>query len=149
MDHFLKIFRSSLFSKVLYMGMFLCSWLKFSICDIYNMFRTIFIQYFTQNLLTFYANSRIQFDHLIIDDTIIWLCSYRIEIYVLYLKTSFCFTIEPLLLNMSTANIDKALSERFSQCRSIADEHTFVNRMSQTSTAYENFEFCCSQQKLP
>ena len=107
------------------MGMLLCSWLKFNICDMYNMFRTIFIQYFTQNLFTFYVNSRIQFDHLITDDTIIWLCSYRIEIYVLYLKTSFCFTIEPLLVNMSTANFDKAISVLFSQCWSNADEHKF------------------------
>ena len=36
MDSFLKIFRIQLFSKVLYMGMLLCSSLKFSICDIYN-----------------------------------------------------------------------------------------------------------------
>ena len=33
---FLKIFRIQLFSKVLYMGMSLCSPLKFIICDIYT-----------------------------------------------------------------------------------------------------------------
>ena len=41
MDSFLKIFRIQLFSKVLYMSMLLCSSLKFSICDIYNMFCAI------------------------------------------------------------------------------------------------------------
>ena len=33
--------------------MSLCSPLKFGICDIYNMFCTILIQYFTQNLFIF------------------------------------------------------------------------------------------------
>ena len=53
MDSFLKIFRIQLFLKVLYKGMSLCSPLKFGICDIYNMFCTILIQYFTQNLFMF------------------------------------------------------------------------------------------------
>ena len=53
MDSFLKIFRIQLFLKVLYKGMSLCSPLKFGICNIYNMFCTILIQYFTQNLFIF------------------------------------------------------------------------------------------------
>ena len=48
MDSFLKIFRIQLFSKVLYMGMLLCSSLKFIICDICNMFCAIFTHYLTQ-----------------------------------------------------------------------------------------------------
>ena len=36
--YFVKVFRIQLFSKFLYMGMSLCFLLKFSICDIYNMF---------------------------------------------------------------------------------------------------------------
>ena len=38
MDSLDKIFGIQLSSKVLYMGMMLCSSLKFSIWDIYNMF---------------------------------------------------------------------------------------------------------------
>ena len=60
MDSFLKIFRIRLFSKVLYMGMSLCSPLKFGICDIY----------FTQHLFIFYVSS-IQYDRLITTETII------------------------------------------------------------------------------
>ena len=68
------------------MGMSLFSPMKFSICDICNMFCEILIQYFTQNLFIFYVNY-IQYDHWITIETIIWLCSYIKEIYVLCLKT--------------------------------------------------------------
>ena len=57
----------------------MCS-MKFVICDIY----------FTQNLFIFYVNS-ICYDRLIIAETIIWLCSYVKEKYVLYFKTLFCY----------------------------------------------------------
>ena len=57
----------------------MCS-MKFVICDIY----------FTQNLFIFYVNS-IWYDRLIIAETIIWLCSYVKEKYVLYFKTLFCY----------------------------------------------------------
>ena len=45
MNSLLKIFRTQLVSEVLYMGMSLCSPLKHSICDIYNMFCVILTQY--------------------------------------------------------------------------------------------------------
>ena len=64
------------------MGMSLCARLKFGICDIY----------FTQNLFIFYVNS-IWYDRLITAETIIWLCSYVKEIYVLYFKTLFCYWV--------------------------------------------------------
>ena len=48
MDSFRIIFSIQLFSKVLYMEMLLCSSLKFSICDIYNMFLW-YIQYVLRN----------------------------------------------------------------------------------------------------
>ena len=80
MDSFLKTFKIQLFSKVLYVGMSLCARLKTGICDIY----------FTQNLFIFYVNS-IWYDRLIIAETIIWLCSYVKEKYVLYFKTLFCY----------------------------------------------------------
>ena len=57
MDSFLKIFRIQLFSKVLYMGMLLCSSLKFIICDIYNMFCAILTHYLTQYTNFIYINS--------------------------------------------------------------------------------------------
>ena len=57
----------------------MCS-MKFVICEIY----------FTQNLFIFYVNS-IWYDRLIIAETIIWLCCYVKEKYVLYFKTLFCY----------------------------------------------------------
>ena len=53
MDSFLKIFRIQLFSKVLYMGMLLCSSMKFNICDIYNMYSAIVTHCLTQILFIF------------------------------------------------------------------------------------------------
>ena len=53
MDSFLKILRIQLFSKVLYMGMLLCSCLKFSICEIYNMFCAVLTHYLAQILFIF------------------------------------------------------------------------------------------------
>ena len=50
---FLKIFRIQLFSKVLYMGMLLCSSMKFNICDIYNMYSAIVTHCLTQILFIF------------------------------------------------------------------------------------------------
>ena len=50
--------------------MLLCSPLKFGICDVYNMFCTILIQYFTHNLFIFYVNS-VHYDHLVTIETII------------------------------------------------------------------------------
>ena len=50
------------------LGMSLCFTLKFSICDIYSMFRAIIIQIFAQNLLRFYVNF-IQYDQLITVET--------------------------------------------------------------------------------
>ena len=70
MDFFLKIFRILLLSKVLYMGMLLCSSLKIIICDTYNMFCAIFTHYLTQVLFEFQVNS-VLLDHLIADETII------------------------------------------------------------------------------
>ena len=70
MDSFLKIFRIQLFSKVLYMGMSLCAPLKFGIFDMCNLFYAILMQYFTQNLFIFNANS-IPYDHLITAEAII------------------------------------------------------------------------------
>ena len=70
MDPFLKIFKVQFFSKVLYMGMSLCSPLKFSICDICHMFCAILADlYYTKFIYIlgkFYA-----VDHLITDETII------------------------------------------------------------------------------
>ena len=66
------------------MEMLLCPPFKVSICD--NTFCAIPIQYFTQNSFIFYVGS-IQHDHLITDETIIWLYSCLKEIYVLYFKT--------------------------------------------------------------
>ena len=49
MDPFLKILKIQFFSKVLYMGMSLCSPLKFSICDICHMFCAILVDlYYTK-----------------------------------------------------------------------------------------------------
>ena len=70
MDSFLKVFRIRRFSKVLYMGMSLCAPLKFGICDIYNLFCVILMQYFAQNLFIFYVNS-IRCYHLITAEAII------------------------------------------------------------------------------
>ena len=64
MDSFLKIFKSQLFSKVLYVGMSLCPRLKTGICDIY----------FTQNLFLFYVNS-VWYDYGW-NNNLIMLCSY-------------------------------------------------------------------------
>ena len=64
MDSLFKTFGIQLFSIVLYTGMSLCFPLKLSICDIYNIFFTILIQCFTQNLFMFNVNF-IQYDHLI------------------------------------------------------------------------------------
>ena len=61
MDSFLKVFRIQLFSKVLYIGHVAMFHTEINICDIYNMFCAILIEYFTQNL----------FRHLITPETII------------------------------------------------------------------------------
>ena len=50
--------------------MSLCPTSKFSVCDTYNMFCAVVIEYFTQNLFKFYLNS-IQYDRLITVETII------------------------------------------------------------------------------
>ena len=81
MDSFLKKFRIQLFSKVSSIDMSLCSPLKFGICDIYNMFCVIHIQYFTQNLFTLYVNS-IQYDHLIRVEAIIIMFFNEANVYL-------------------------------------------------------------------
>ena len=86
MNFFLKIFRIQLLKFYIWACHYAFHW---------NLVFEIFlIQYFTQNLFIFYVNS-IQYNHLITVETIIWLCSYIREIYVLYLKI-FCFVVEPL-----------------------------------------------------
>ena len=106
----------------LYVGMSLSAWLKFGICDIY----------FTQNLFIFYVNS-MWYDRLITDETIIWLCFYVKEIYVLYLKT-LGFLLSYFLV-ISTPNIGKVVSMLFSQRWSNADERTQLSFL----TKYKNW----------
>ena len=80
MESFLNIFRIQLFSKVYYVGMSLCAPFKFGICDIY----------FTVNLFIFNVNY-IWYNRLVTAETVTGLCSYVREIYVLCLKTLFCY----------------------------------------------------------
>ena len=64
MNSFLKIFGIQFFSRVLYMGVSLCSPLKFGICDIYNTFCVILIPYFLQNVFKLSVNP-VRYVHLI------------------------------------------------------------------------------------
>ena len=72
------------------MDMSLWAPLKFGIFYVFKMFCAILMQWFTQNLFIFYLNF-IRYDRLVTVETIICLCSYVEEIYVLYLKTLFCY----------------------------------------------------------
>ena len=82
---FLKFLESNSSLKFYILGMSPCSTLKFSICDICNLFCAILVQHFTHSLFRLYVNS-IQYDHLITVERKIWLWFYTKEIYVIYWK---------------------------------------------------------------
>ena len=68
----------------------LCSTLKFSICDMYNMFCAVLMQHFTQNLFRFYVNYIIQYNLLITVEAIIMFLYKRIICYILENLILFC-----------------------------------------------------------
>ena len=108
MDPLLKILNIQFFSKVLYMGMSLCSPLKFSICDICHMFCAILVDlYYTKFIYILSKFYTVRY--LITDETIIWL-------YMFFYKRNTCFILENLLnivsfLSYFLANICTAIQQ--------------------------------------
>ena len=104
MDSFLKIFRIQLFFKFLHMSMSLYAPLKFDICDIYNMFWAILMQYFTENFLCKFYTGR-SFDYSRNNNLIMFLRNI-----CFILENLFFLLLSHFLVNIITANIYKVVS---------------------------------------
>ena len=104
MDSFLKIFRIQLFFKFLHMSMSLYAPLKFDICDIYNLFCAILMQYFTENFLCKFYTGR-SFDYSRNNNLIMFLRNI-----CFILENVFFLLLSHFLVNIITANIYKVVS---------------------------------------
>ena len=88
--------------------MSLCPTLRFSICDIYNMFCAVVIQYFAIVIMLY--------NYVLISKK-----------YMLYTgKLNFVLLLPNFVVNISTTCSDKVVSMLFFQRRNNADEHTLT-----------------------